>query len=59
MKRCKECGAILPCINEIGICKECDEQFLHCFNHCKTPCRSKEEQSEMFSKLKENWNKED
>lgn len=44
MKKCKECGSVLPCINKNEICKECDEQFQYCFNKCKFPCRDKEEQ---------------
>lgn len=55
MKKCKECGTVLPCVNNRGICKECDEQFQFCFKKCKNPCRDKEEQKNMFDKLKEGW----
>lgn len=58
MRKCKECGAILPCVNESGICKECDEQFEHCYYKCKYPCRDRAEQREMFNKLKEGWNEQ-
>lgn len=56
MKKCKECGSVLLCINKNGLCKECDEQFQYCFNKCKFPCRDKEEQKRMFAILKPNWN---
>lgn len=58
MKKCKECGSLLPCVgsNANGICKECDEQFRYCYNKCKTPCRSKEEQKRMFNIINASWN---
>ena len=52
MKKCEECGTLLPCINKYGFCKECDEQFLYCY-----PCRTKEEQKQKFDKWKLDWDK--
>lgn len=55
MRKCKECGAWLPCINEQGVCKECNEQFQYCFSKCKYPCRDKNEQKQIFGRIKEGW----
>lgn len=53
--RCIECGTDLHCIGNNNLCKECDEQYLHCYNECKFPCRSKKEQDEYFTKWKPDW----
>ncbi len=59
MRRCKECGALLPCVkqNTVQLCKECDDQFKYCFYKCKFPCRSKEEQKNMYDRLNPGWDK--
>lgn len=56
MEKCKECGAVLPCVNSERICKECDEQFQYCYDKCKAPCREKAEQKRMFDRVKKGWN---
>ena len=55
--KCKECGSDLPCVasSSIGICRECDEQFDYCYNQCKTPCRTKDEQERLWDKWKPEW----
>ena len=55
MNKCEECGTEVPCTWKTGICKECDEQFLYCYFKCKKPCRTKEEQKELFDKRKFGW----
>ena len=53
--KCEECGTKLPCIQNNGLCKECDEQFFYCYFECKNPCRSKEEQKQYYDKWKPGW----
>lgn len=54
---CKECGTNLPCVvlSKVHLCKECNEQFDYCYNECKNPCRTKEEQERIWDKLKPEW----
>lgn len=59
MNKCKECGSLLPCVkSKIRICKECDEQFVYCFCKCKNPCRDKQEQKNMYDRIKPGWDDE-
>jgi len=55
--KCEECGTNLPCVvkSKANICCECDEQFDYCYNKCKNPCRSKEEQERLWDKWKPEW----
>lgn len=52
--KCSECGFDNPCVIN-DTCKECNEQYKYCYNECKFPCRSKEEQEKYFTKWNPDW----